>query len=307
MKLLVIGGNRFMGKSLAIQLAMRGHDVTAFNRGSLPTPVPVVHDFEALRGQRWDAVIDFHCMTAEDARRALSLQPDHYVMISTGQVYLVREGIEGYATESDYDGPVMAAPPSAADHEDWRYGIDKRAAEDVVAQAPLRTTRLRIPMVNGEGDWKRRFDAYLWRMFDRGPLLVPDPDVVTRHVYRRSVVDALAQIVERRLPGAYNLAQEELVPLRELLERIGHAAGVTPAIVAHPLTGLDVRAASPFSSRWMSRLDPARLVAELGLAQTPAAQYIASTTQHVLASWSTPPPGYAQRPQELELLGAGSP
>lgn len=293
-----------MGKSLAIQLAMRGHDVTAFNRGSLPTPVPVVHDFAQLRGQRWDAVLDFHCMTAEDAHRALSLQPAHYVMISTGQVYLVREGLVGYAVESDYDGPVMAAPPSPADEEDWRYGIDKRAAEDVVARAPMRTTRLRIPMVNGEGDWKRRFDAYLWRMFDGGPLLVPDPDVVTRHVYRKSVVDALVQIVERRVTGAYNLAQEERVPLRELIERIGHAAGVGPTLVAHPLTGLDVRAASPYSSRWMSRLDPSLILETLELAQTPVAQYVASTVQHVLATWSTPPPGYAQRPLELS---AGSP
>ncbi|MFT3694139.1 MAG: hypothetical protein QM831_13425 [Kofleriaceae bacterium] len=303
MKLLVIGGNRFMGKSLAIQLAMRGHEVTAFNRGSLPTPVPVVHDFALLKG-RWDAVIDFNCMTAEDARRMLSLHTNHYVMISTGQVYLVREGLTGYAKESDYDGPVMA---SHADHEDWLYGIEKRAAEDVVAAAGIRTTRLRIPMVNGEGDWKRRFDAYLWRMFDRGPLFVPDPDVVTRHVYRKSVVDALVAIVERKIGGAFNLAQEELLPLRELIERIGHAAGVTPTIVAHPLDGLDVRAASPYSSRWMSRLDPAKIIAELDLKQTPAAQYIASTVQHILANWSTPPDGYAQRATELALAHRRSP
>lgn len=297
-KLLVIGGNRFMGRSLVLQLAFRGHDVTAFNRGTLPTPVPVLHRFEQVIAQRWDAVIDFACMTADDARRALTVPTDHYVMISTGQVFLVREGLSGYAKESDYDGPVMAAHP---DHADWLYGIEKRAAEDVIAAASIRTTRLRIPMVNGEGDWKRRFDAYLWRMFDRGPLFVPDPDVVTRHVYRRSVVDALTAIVERRVGGAFNLAQEQLVPLRELVERIGHAAGVTPEIVRHPLTGLDVRAASPYSTTWMSKLDPSLIIATLGLVQTPPAEYIRSTVEHILAGWSAPPEGYAQRPQELLL------
>lgn len=301
MKVLVIGGNRFMGRSLVLQLAFRGHDVTAFNRGSLPTPVPVVHRFEEVLAQRWDAVIDFAAMTADDARRALTIPTDHYVMISTGQVYLVREGLTGYATEADYDGPVMASHP---DEADWRYGIDKRAAENVVAAASIRTTRLRIPMVNGEGDWKRRFDAYLWRMFDRGPLLIPDPDVVTRHVYRGSVVDALTAIVERKIVGAFNLAQEEQLPLRELVERIGHAAGVAPTIIADPLTGLDVRAASPFSSTWMSRLDPAKLIAALDLRQTPAADYIRSTVQHILATWTTPPEGYAQRARELARTSA---
>lgn len=314
MKVLVIGGNRFVGRSLVLRLRFRQHEVTVLNRGTLASPrsVEVLHadrstdDFDrALARRHFDAVVDFAAFTGDDARRAIRvLDTEHYVLISTGQVYLVREGFAGLALETDYDGPVMAAPPSPAEHADWAYGIGKRDAEDVIAAAPMRTTRLRIPMVSGEGDPKRRFDQYLWRMLDGGPLFVPNAMTVTRHVYRGNMVDALVGLVElpRETSEVFNLAQEEQPPLRELIEMIGFAAGMRVNIVDTPverLAGLDVRACSPFSSRWMSRLDPTRAIAALELHQVPLEQYVHATVQHILATWGEPPPGFEQRPLEL--------
>jgi nucleoside-diphosphate-sugar epimerase len=316
LKVLVIGGNRFVGRSLVLRLRFRQHEVTVLNRGTLPSPSGVellradrsTDDFDrALACRHFDAVVDFAAFTGDDARRAIRvLETDHYIFISTGQVYLVREAFSGVARETDYDGPVMAAPPSPVEHDDWAYGIGKRDAEDVIAAASLRTTRLRIPMVSGEGDPKRRFDQYLWRMLDGGPLFVPNAMAITRHVYRGSVVDAIMRLVEQR-PAAsdvYNLAQEEQPPLRELIEMIGFAAGMRVNIVDMPverLAGLDVRACSPFSSRWMSRLDPTRAIAALQLHQLPVEQYVHATVQHILATWGEPPPGFEQRPRELAL------
>ncbi|MEO8842680.1 MAG: NAD-dependent epimerase/dehydratase family protein [Kofleriaceae bacterium] len=314
MKVLVIGGNRFVGRSLVLRLRFRQHEVTVLNRGTLASPKGVevlradrgTDDFDrVLAGRHFDAVVDFAVFTGDDARRAMRvLDTEHYLLISTGQVYLVREGFAGLARETDYDGTVMAGPPSPAEHADWAYGIGKREAEDVIAAAPVRTTRLRIPMVSGEGDPKRRFDQYLWRMLDGGPLFVPNAMAVTRHVYRGSVVDAIVRLVEQP-PAAsevYNVAQEEQPPLRELIEMIGFAAGMRVNIIDTPverLAGLDVRACSPFSSRWMSRLDPARAIAALDLHQVPLEQYVHATVQHILATWGEPPPGFEQRRFEL--------
>ena len=310
MHVLIIGGNRFIGRSLVLQLLFRRHRVTVLNRGTLPTVAGVEHlradrsteDFDrAVAARAFDAVVDFAAFTGDDARRAIrTLDTRHYVVISSGQVYLVREGLTGAARETDYAGPVMAAPPREEDREDWAYGIGKRNAEDVVAAAPFLTTRLRIPMVCGEGDPKQRYDKYLWRILDGGPLFVPNAGAIARHVYRGSVVDALVRLVEQppAQSEAYNFAQTEEPTVREVIELIASAARAPrPEIIDEVMPGLPERAYSPFSSRWMSRIDPAKL----GAPHEPLERYIHSTVQHLLATWSVPPPGYADRALERRL------
>ncbi|MBL0214053.1 MAG: NAD-dependent epimerase/dehydratase family protein [Myxococcales bacterium] len=314
MDVLVIGGNRFMGRSLVLRLLFARHRVTVLNRGTLPAPEGAAwlradrttgELDRVLDGRTFDAVIDFACFTGDDARgavRALASRTGHYVMISTGQVYLVREGLQGVTRESDYAGPVMAAPPTPDDRPDWEYGIGKRDAEDVIAAATeLRSTRLRIPMVSGEGDPKLRYERYLWRMLDGGPLFVPNPEAIARHVYRGHVVEAIVKLLERRPDGdVFNVAQVEQPTVRELVELIGRAAGCAVTIETTPASellaaGIDPRDGSPFSSRWMSRIDPSRAIATLALEQVPLDEYVRSIVAHALANLTTPPPGYHEQ------------
>src|SRR5258708_17800735 len=141
--------------------------------------------------------------------------------------------------------------------------MGKRGCEGVLAAAfaggAFPSTRLRIPMVNGERDHRRRLEGYLWRLLDGGPLLVPDGGTHRlRHVYARDVARTIAGLLgERRTLGqAYNLCQEETPTLAEVLEMLARLVGaplrLRPASRAtleaaglHPLRG------SPFSGRWM--------------------------------------------------------
>jgi len=206
MNVLVIGGNRFMGLGLVWRMLCGSHRVTLLNRGNLPDPfgdrverIRVDRSTDAfdhaLAGRTFDRAIDFAGFSADDASRTarvLAGRVGHFVFISTGQVYLVREGCPLPAREDDYDGPTMTQAPSPADHEDWVYGIGKRGAEDVLATAAgLPTTRLRLPMVNGELDHKRRIEAYVWRILDGGPLVVPRAGAIARHVYSGAVIRAI--------------------------------------------------------------------------------------------------------------------
>jgi nucleoside-diphosphate-sugar epimerase len=325
MNVLVIGGNRFMGLGLVWRLLCGNHRVTLLNRGQLADPfgdrVERLHAdrasdaFDAaLAGRTFDRAVDFAGFSADDARRAVRVlagRVGHYVFISTGQVYLVREGCPLPSREPDYDGPTMPQAPTPADHEDWLYGIGKRGAEDVLAAAPeLPSTRLRIPMVNGEHDHKQRIEAYLWRILDGGPLIVPRAAAVARHIYRGAVVRAIAQLLDAPPPPgqAYNLAQAEQPTVRALVELIAERVGARPSIVELPAetleaAGLSPRAASPFSSPWMSLLDPARAVRELGFVHPPLERYLDSILASLFSAWpATPPPGYAQRAGELALL-----
>lgn len=312
-----------MGRALVWHLLAAGHRVTILNRGNLPDPFGdrierVRADRSSdqldarLAGRAFDRVIDFACFTAADVDRlvhALAGRVGHYLMISTGQVYLVRAACPRPSREADYAGAVLAAPPTPADDADWRYGIDKRAAEDAVVAAAdrLPATRLRLPMVNGEADPKRRIEGYLWRLLDGGPLLVANPAAIARHVYAGAVVRTLTALVAAPPPPghAYNLAQPEELPVRELVARIATRAGGRAAIIeadADELdrAGISARAASPYSSPWMSHLDPARAVDELGFRHPPLDAYLDAILASLHAAWpAEPPPGYDQRPAEL--------
>jgi nucleoside-diphosphate-sugar epimerase len=177
-RVLVIGGNRFVGLLATWRLLAGGHQVTLMNRGTRPDPFGdrverltadrAGPDLERhLDGRAFDGVLDLAAFTAEDGRRlAATLGPraGHLLMVSTGQVYLVREGCPRPAREADYAGPVMARPADPADLWDWEYGMGKRGCEEALVAAGrdgLTATRLRIPMVNGPLDYHRRMEGYL--------------------------------------------------------------------------------------------------------------------------------------------------
>jgi hypothetical protein len=64
--------------------------------------------------------------------------------------------------------------------------------------------------------------------------------------------------------------------------------------------GLDPVAASPFSTRWKSFLDPARAKRELGFTHPPLRDYLGRTLAWMLAEWrEDPPAGYVQRAGEI--------
>ena len=67
MKILIIGGTRFLGRHLVDAALARGHEVTLFNRGHTnpdlyPEIETIIGDrdggLDALAGRKWDAVID---------------------------------------------------------------------------------------------------------------------------------------------------------------------------------------------------------------------------------------------------------
>lgn len=331
MHVLVIGGNRFVGRLLAWRLLARGDRVTLLNRGRIPDPFAdrverLVADRTGpelerlLAGRTFDAVVDLAAFTGEDGRRAAALlrgRTRHYVMVSTGQVYLVREGAARPAREPTpeeaYDGPVMARPADPADVEDWEYGVGKRACEDALAAAArdgFPATRVRIPMVNGALDYFRRMESYLWRLVDGGPVILPDGGGRrVRHVDGAEAARFLSEILgrERTFGRALNIAQEETPTLEELVAMLRDELGSRAGVVAVPgaklaAAGLRPADVSPFHDPWMSFLDPRRAGDELGFRHAPLARTIAAVVASFLAH--TPadrPKGYAGREVERRI------
>jgi nucleoside-diphosphate-sugar epimerase len=327
MHVLVLGGTGFVGPLLVHRLLARGDRVTLFNRGV--TPDPFGARVERLRGdraagdlgrsiagRRFDAVVDFTAYTGDDARGAalaLGDRAGHYVFISTGQVYLVREGCPRPSREDDYAGPVMPRPSDEASLGQWEYGIGKRDAEDALVLAHATTgfpvTRLRLPMVNGEGDRSGRLDAYLFRILDGGPVILLDGGRgIARHVYGLDVAIAIAAMLgdARTFGKAYNLCQDETPTAWEVVGMLADRLGAPDRRVALPwaaIGDLPWRDITPFSSPWMSVLDPARARAELGFRHRPLAAYLDAIVASFLAHTpASPPEGYQHREAERRLV-----
>ena len=318
-----------MGYQLTWRLVAAGHEVTLLNRGTHADPFrgrvtrlradrTTPEFFTVLAGRSFDAAVDFAAFQRADAEGVVEALQDHvrhYVLISTGQTYLVRRDPPVPAREEDYDGPLMAEPPAGhRDLRDWEYGMGKRGCEDVLAAAwasrGFPSTRLRIPIVNGERDHLRRLESYVWRILDGGPLLVPDGGGARlRQVYSGAVVSALLRVLGDRATfgQAYNVCQEETPTLSELIALLADLLGAPARVVGVPVAemeaaGLDPIAASPFSTRWKSFLDPGRAQRELGFVHPPLRVYLDKVLASLLASMPPEPPaGYAQRPRELEF------
>lgn len=326
---LVIGGTRNLGPSLVEALLARGDQVTILHRGQtqadLPAAVERLHadrtDAEQLAraggGRSWDCVVDMTLYTGADAKaaaRTFSGRCARYIMISTGQVYLVRQPeLPRPFREEDYEGDVMLEPQPTGgyDHKNWLYGIEKRKAEDVFLasfrESGFPFVALRLPMVNSERDHYDRIYGYLTRLWDGGPILAPQgPIHLLRHVYGGDVIRAILAASNVAKPGrAYNISQEERVTFDDFMKMLADFAGTALAIVRIPRAELEAQeffpACSPFTERWMSDLDPRRSEVELGVTYTPLPMYLSKLVKHFSQQPRRAPIGYDNRGEELAL------
>lgn len=328
-KILIIGGSRNMGHALVHQLLSAGHSVTVLNRGIHADNLPEsVHRLRAdrtdlnqmrraLLAKNFDIAIDFVMYHPREAEGILQLLRDnvsHYIMISSGQVYLVREDIERPYREDAYAGRLLPEPkPNTYAHEEWTYGMNKRLAEDVLMDAhhqhSFPVTTLRLPMVNSPRDPFRRLYGYILRLRDGHPILVPKtPNYPLRHVYVEDVVSVLRHVIDTHtgIGRAYNIAQDETVTIDEFLDIMAEIMGVEARVMRFKNSVLQANGfvpdCSPFSDRWMSELDNTRSKTELGMEYTPLADYLRSLIDHYLREKPPIPVGYKRRQAEIQFI-----
>jgi len=150
MRLLVLGGTRFVGRAIVEKALRRGHEVTTFNRGQTGLDIAGV---EAVRGDRessedlhrliagrtWDLVVDtsgYVPRVVGDAVQALVGRAERYVFLSTISAY-PDWPMKGVSEAS----PVHECSPdvggSAADEATWsatQYGTYKAGCERAVVE-----------------------------------------------------------------------------------------------------------------------------------------------------------------------------
>lgn len=327
--ILIIGGVRNMGYYLTKQLLEYGHNMTLLYRGTVTDDLPeTVHRLHAdradtsqlrraLLAKSFDVVVDFALYEEAQTEDILDIfegDVGQYLVISTGQVYLVREGIQRPFREEDYAGRVMPSPKeNTFAYEEWSYGIQKREVEDKLQNAWQESgfpyTIFRLPMVNSGRDQFNRLYNYYLRLKDGGQVLVPEtPNYSLNHVYALDVIRAITHVIEtgKGKGEAYNIAQDESVTLDEFLEILGDLIDVKPQLVRAKRSDLEANGflpdCSPFSERWMSELDNTKSKTDLDMEYTALPDYLAELVKYYETNNIPEPLTYRRRRAELQFI-----
>ncbi len=229
MKLLVIGGTRFVGRHFVTAALARGHELTLFNRGRESAPVADVEtiqgdrhtDLAKLQGRRWDAVVDTCGLLPRAVRasaEALRDAVDSYVFISTVSVYadVSQPGVdEGSPTKKltpeqlDAANAIDPTQATAASYGNIYGGLKvlcEQAAEEVM---PGRVLVLRPGLIVGPADYTDRFTYWVARVARGGEVLAPgNRDRHVQFIDSRDLAEWTVTMIERKQTGVYNCDSE---------------------------------------------------------------------------------------------------
>ncbi len=231
MRMLVLGGTAWLGRTVTEEALERGHDVTCLARGSADPPAGATFvaadrdrddGLAAVGGQSWDAVVDVTRHPGHARRAVRDLTARHRVLVSTGNVYVRFDGLE-QPEDSPLREPLKA--DLMADME--VYGEAKVACENVVRDAAGTATIARSGLIGGPGDWSGRTGYWPWRFAHPvgEHVVVPDElDFSCAMIDVRDLASWLVTAAGERFDGTVN-ATGPTTTLHEVLAVSARVAG----------------------------------------------------------------------------------
>lgn len=264
MRILIIGGTKFIGPYVAQNLHEKGHEIILFNRGK--TAYPFSFQISSIHGDRADllsfkdkflelspdVVIDMIPYSESDAKQlAMTFRGavKRIVILSSCDVYHSYDRLWNRSTENLIPMPldetselrkmffpyrkIMNSQPN-----DWSYHYEKILVENTIRSFPdINSTILRLPMVYGPGDYSRIY-PYLKRMDDDRPILL-DQNKSEWRICRGYVEDIANAIVLSALDTRsgnriYNVGEKNAYSELEWIQQIGQIAGWKNKIIKLP-------------------------------------------------------------------------
>lgn len=223
MKVLIIGGTRFVGRHLVTAALERGHEVTLFNRGTQSSPFTNVEtisgdrnrDLDKLQGRRWDAVMDtcgYLPRAVKAAAETLSGSVARYVFISSQSAYAdvsmpgVTETAPLRSLTSEQLDRAYQIDTSGQPSYGELYGGLKALCEQAAEQAmPDRVLVVRPGLIVGPYDYTDRFSYWVVRVARGGEVLAPGrPERPVQFIDARDLAEWIVSMTESSGVGIYS-------------------------------------------------------------------------------------------------------
>ena len=243
MKILILGGTRFLGRHLVDAALNRGHKITLFNRGKTnPDLYPNVEtilgdrdgDLDAMASRSWDAVIDtcgYIPRVVRASSQALADVVSHYVFISSISVYADEATISIHSNDViDEDSPIGTLEDETVEEITGEtYGPLKALCEQEVQKAFSKGALIIRPgLIVGPHDTSDRFTYWPVRLARGGDVLAPgDPQMPVQIINARDLAEWSILLVEDRVTGVFNATGPETpLTMLTILETCQKVAGV---------------------------------------------------------------------------------
>ncbi len=249
MKVLVMGGNRYIGLQLVHELVEQGHEVTVLNSHEAPLPASV----RRLHGQRhepgtletllgplrdhFDAVFDNTAYTPEHLEPMIELfrgGVKHFVFTSSIAVYEMAA-----AQPIDESGEVGrdAATALYGAYAAGKVHCEERLAQEYAASG-FPYTALRVTHSCGPMSPAVTREPGTFRRLELGrPLLIAGKvEAMVHFVHTRDVARALVAVLGKPQAAGqiYNVAGKQFSSIINYMRLMADAVGVVPEIIVMP-------------------------------------------------------------------------
>ncbi len=228
MKILVMGGTRFVGKPLVARLQAQGHALTLFTRGKNPVPAGVEHlcgdrssdeGLSALQGRQFDVIVDSSGRKQEDSRRVVAITgaPSHrFVYVSSAGVYA--DSDQWPLDESSPTDP-QSRHAGKADTEEW------------LRHEGIAFTSFRPTYIYGPGNYNPVERWFFDRIVHNRPIPLPgDGSTITQLGHVDDLAEAMARCIEVDAAAnrIYNCSGKQGITFRGLIRAAAVACGRDP-------------------------------------------------------------------------------
>ncbi len=228
MRILIMGGTRFIGVYLTQLLVEQGHQVVLFNRGN--RAVPSLQGVEQIIGDRTDATQlkaklsqeNFDVIFDNNGRELTDTQPlaeifqdrvQHFVYMSSAGVYLKSDQLPH--VEGD---PVDPKSRHRGKHETETY----------LSQSGLPFTSIRPTYIYGPLNYNELESWFFDRIVRDRPILIPGNGLhITQLGHVKDLAVAMSQIVgnQRAVGQIYNISGDRFVTFDGLARACVQATG----------------------------------------------------------------------------------
>lgn len=244
MRILIIGGTRFVGHAMADAALASGHEVTLLHRNATDELPGATHlladrngDLSVLADGVWDATIDVCAYVPDQVvalHDALGDRGGHHVFVSTVSVYA-----DQASPGADEDAALLPeVSPETTEVTNETYGPLKVACERVAGErwGNTRLTVIRPTYVVGPRDLTTRYPWWVLRAARGGRMILPGPaDAPMQCVDARDMGAWTVRLVEGRTSGVFTAARPATT--------FGEFVSATVATVGEPVELVPVEGA----------------------------------------------------------------